>query len=75
MNRKLEEAPTGQQGQVAPYELRMWRLVNTLLALALGFVLLDVKGAVIAGAISAVIFVRPEIWPPVARLLAGRRRS
>lgn len=75
MNRKLEEAPTGQQGQVAPSELRMWRLVNTLFALALGLALLGVKGAVIASAISAAIFVRPEIGRPVARLLAGRRRS
>lgn len=74
MNNNLNAAPAGLQGQSTRFELRLWRLTNTLLAICLGLALAGSQGAILAGILSLFFFIGPEVWPSIACMLAKRGR-
>lgn len=71
MNYTLNAAPHGRQGRQAYFELRLWRLMNFAMGVLLGFCLAGMRGALLAGAASALVFLGPEILRAIRAFRSG----
>jgi hypothetical protein len=71
MNINRKAASKGLQGPSARFELRLWHLVNFVLGTALGFCLGGPSGALVAGIVSALVFLGPEVLLLVRTVRSG----